>query len=116
KFFTSKKELFVEVLTITNRKTLEKFGIQNFLTDKLINNAEPIREAIEKSLLAYFSSMEKYQKELKVFYQAISEIDDPDIQNVIRSTYKGLANSLEPILQHATDIGILSGQLDAKTI
>ena len=60
--------------------------------------------------------MEKYRKELKVFYQAISEIDDPDIQKVIRGTYKGLANSMQPIFQHATEIGILSGHLDAKTI
>ena len=50
KFFSSKKELFVEVLTITNRKTLEKFGIQNFLMEKRLDDVEHIRVSLEYSL------------------------------------------------------------------
>ncbi len=116
KFFDSKKALFVEVLTLTSRKTIEKFGIQNFITEDSLTNIENFRRVLKKMLLTYLSSMRKYRRELKIFYQAISEIDDPDIQQVIRGHYNNFASMIKPVFQQAVDKRILSGRLEPEMI
>lgn len=116
KFFDSKKSLFLEILMITNRKSIELFGIQNFITEDSFDNVKNLRLAFKKFLLMYFASMEKYRKELKVFYQAISEIDDPDIQRVIRGTYENIVDIMVPVLQKGIDKGLLSGRLEPEMI
>lgn len=116
KFFDSKKELFMEILMITNRKSIELYGVHNFITEDSFDNIQNLRTAFKKFLLMYFESMKKYRKELKIFYQAISEIDDPDIQRVIRGTYENIVNMMVPILEKAVDKGILSGRLEPEMI
>ena len=116
KFYQSKKELFVEVLAITTRKSSEKFGIENFIQPDQLNCMEDLKAALEKSLSAYLTSMKVYHKELKIFYRAISEIDDPEVEEVIQGQYKRLANKMELLFQRAIDLNLLSGRHDAKTI
>ena len=75
KFYQSKSDLFQEILNITSSKTLSDFFHRNFYNGKLSEKID-YKLAIERSLWSYFSSMEKYRRELKIYYQAISEVDN----------------------------------------
>lgn len=116
KFFDSKKELFIEVLILTNIQSRKKYGIKNFIEKDTFTSLEKLKLAIERSLNANFQSMNKHYKEVKVFYQAISEIDDPDILVVIQDIYQKFANLFIPTFEKAKREGLFSENTDVENI
>ena len=116
KFFKSKSILFQEILIKTSSKTLKDFLEQDFFCIENITSKEDFRLAIEKSLFSYFSSMEKYRKEIKIYFQAISEVDEPDIEKVLKDSYQNYASLYESILQKGTEDNIIQLDMSPKTI
>lgn len=91
--FESKKNLFLEVLSVIGEKTVERLeqSVEDFDGDMI--------EKIELMLLNYLNSMGTYRKELKVYYQAISEFDDTEIKAVLDRTYSRYAQCVTAIVE-----------------
>src|SRR4051794_15524435 len=68
KHFNSKEDLFIEVLRKMGDKTLKLF-----ISYRSEASGTP-REVLKYVIKTYLHSLEKYEKELQIFYQAISEI------------------------------------------
>ncbi|MEK4228181.1 TetR/AcrR family transcriptional regulator [Solibacillus sp. FSL H8-0538] len=116
KFFKSKSELFQEILITTSEQTIVKFFTREFFQPENLQTKDDYIVTIEKSLWAYFNNMEQFQKELKVYYQAISEVDESDVRKVLRDSYQNYASIYESILQKGTDDGLLHLTMDVRTI
>ncbi|MFC4023647.1 TetR/AcrR family transcriptional regulator [Oceanobacillus longus] len=116
KFFASKAELFQEILKITSRKTIENFLSKDFFTEEKLQTKAQYRKAIENSMWTYFSSMETYRRELKIYYQAISEVDDTDVRKVLIDTYQNYATFYQSVLKDGEAEDILDLDIDAETI
>jgi AcrR family transcriptional regulator len=116
KFFDSKKELFLEILKITSEKTLQNYLSNELFDPTNIHNKDDTRNAIEKSVLTYLFSLEKYRKEVKIYYQAISEIDDDDIKSIIKNAYKKYALLYENMLKSTVDKGLLANTTNIRAV
>lgn len=116
KFYKSKSELFQEILQITSNKTRQDFLKKDFFENEKLKSKKDFRMALKNSLWSYFSSMERYRKELKIYFQAISEVDEPEIQKVLRDSYKSYASLYQSILQQGKDQGTLALGMETQTI
>ncbi|SFD90153.1 DNA-binding transcriptional regulator, AcrR family [Lentibacillus persicus] len=116
KFFNSKKELFLEILDSTSHKTLQNFLAFNREGFEQAASKEELIRLLEESLMTYFDSMETYRKEIKIYFQAISEIDDPDVQEVLKSAYERYADFYDSVLQRAQAKNLIGSALDTKAI
>ena len=65
KFFDSKKELFMEILMITNRKSIELYGVHNFITEDSFDNIQNLRTAFKKFLQSRRSMILIYRELLE---------------------------------------------------
>ncbi|WP_078427736.1 TetR/AcrR family transcriptional regulator [Alkalihalobacterium alkalinitrilicum] len=86
KHFDSKQKLFIEVLTRMGKNTLKLFKVYHqeahgSLKDQLIH-----------IMKQYLLSLEKYEDELQIFFQAISEVHEVEINQVLTKTYTSYAN------------------------
>lgn len=116
KYFESKKELFLEILRKTSKKTLDNYLGANYEDFNKVKNKEELRAFIQEGLLSYLNSMEKYRKEIKIYYQAISEIDDPDVQKVIKNTYEMYAGFYDSILRIAKEKNLIESGIDTMSL
>ncbi|NWQ41873.1 TetR/AcrR family transcriptional regulator [Bacillus sp. EB106-08-02-XG196] len=116
KFFKSKSVLFQEILKKTSSKTLKEFLEQDFFYMEKIVCKEDFRLAVEKSLFSYFASMEKYRKEIKIYFQALSEVDEPDVEKVLKDSYQNYASLYESMLQKGAEANIIQLEMSAKAI
>lgn len=66
-------------------------------------------------VMNYLNYMNQYRKELKIYYQAISEIDDEDIRKVLQSTYTNYANYFSKILNAGIRDGEIRKDIDVKS-
>lgn len=116
KIFKSKKSLFLEILLLTSRTSFGRLKENTLANLDSIQCKESLRAVLEKTFLPYLKEMEKYRKELKVFYQATSEIDDPDVKKVIRDTYQMTISFYQDLFQLAIERKILDKDTDSRVI
>lgn len=107
KHFDSKKDVFLKILTAITEKVFNDFSQQDFLVEEKIETKDHLNFAIQQSVIAYFNTLKRHRKELKIFYQAISEVDDEEIRNVLMESYEQFAEMYAQLFQVGVRRGIL---------
>ncbi|WP_203553626.1 TetR/AcrR family transcriptional regulator [Bacillus sp. B15-48] len=97
KHFDSKEDLFAEVLRKMGEKTLILFNSYR-------NEASgSTKEVLTYIIKTYLKSLNKYEKELQIFYQAISEIHIAKIKAVLLDCYESYANFIYDVIHDKED-------------
>lgn len=107
RYFHTKKNLFLEILKVISQRTIERIQIEaaEYLQSGLL--------FIEKATYNYLNSMDRFRNELKIYYQAISEIDDADIKMTLQNSYRSYAKFYENAVIKAINKGEISKDVDA---
>jgi AcrR family transcriptional regulator len=108
RYFNSKKNLFLETLTVIGEKTIER------LENSVEGFAGSTSEKIQLLMTNYLASMETYRKELKIYYQAISEFDDPETKEVLDTTYRQYACFIATIVEGGKQKGEINPLVDSQ--
>jgi TetR/AcrR family transcriptional regulator len=105
KYFSSKKDIFLRILKHMSDR------IATFWQEEVEKESDPLR-LLKNMGMAYYKRMIKHPDELKVQFQAISEIDDNDIAERLRKDHALYIDFFEGILKR----GIQQGRIrrDAK--
>ncbi|REB08745.1 TetR/AcrR family transcriptional regulator [Sporosarcina sp. BI001-red] len=105
KHFSSKKNLYLEVLTLIMEKTMKRF--QNVIAKSM----NPL-EKLELIIKEYNLMIHVFRQELKLEFQAVSEIDDPDVKEIIATGYLSSFKLVENLLQEGMDQGYFREDID----
>jgi len=103
--FASKMDLFLEVLLVMGRRTVER------LLEASSNEPNSFK-VLESAIWGYISSMDTYRRELKIFFQAISEIDNEKVRGVLQGIYQNYANCFREILKKGVEDGFIDGRVN----
>src|SRR5690625_4146099 len=97
KHFHSKEDLFIEVLSKMGKNTLKLFvTFQNEASGSL-------KQKLKTIIKRHLTSLQKYEKELQIFYQAISEIHVPEIKEVLLDCYQSYADFFHGVITKSSD-------------
>lgn len=109
KYFPTKKSIFLNIL--------------EHMSDRIITfwNEEVEKEpdaliALKKMGLAYYERMRKHPNELKVQFQAISEIDDKDIAKQLRQDHLKYIGFINSVLKKGVQQGIVKKNLNTEEV
>jgi AcrR family transcriptional regulator len=109
KHFPSKKVVFLKILQHMSSRIItfweEEEGKDQDALDVLKNMG-----------LAYYKRMKKHPDELKVQFQAISEIDDKDIAKQLRRDHMSYIGYIDSILKKGVRQGTIKKNLDTGLI
>lgn len=98
KHFSSKKNLYLEVLTLIMERTVKRF---QDVTAKKLNPHEKMKLIIEE----YSTMVHVFRQELKLEFQAVSEIDDPEVKEIIATGYTSSFELIEGVLKDGMEQG-----------
>ncbi len=103
--FHSKKELFLRVLDDTAAFMLSYWGkAAEGLTDPV--------EIIRAVGTSHFFFIQQHQAEAKILFQAVSEVDDPDIKNNLNRHFGGFAMFMLALLEEGKKRGQIREEVD----
>ncbi len=103
--FKSKKELFLGVLDDVAASTLDHWkGAAEGLDDPV--------EAIRAVGHRHFHFIIDHQAEGKILFQAVSEVDDPDIKENLRRHFGGFAAYMLSLLEEGKERGRIRPDID----
>jgi len=105
--FHSKKELYLEIL----RKILER-SVERLETEAAKGDSP--KEKLDYIFHEYINMLENYRAELKVQFQAFSEIDDPDVKEVINNGYHAAFNLIAEIIEEGKEKNRFKSNLDSQ--
>lgn len=101
RYFHTKKNLFIETLTVIGKKTIQ------MMNDESITVYNESLLSIEAMNKRYFDIVEKHKEEVKIFYQAISEMDDQEIKDVLQKIYQSFSEMYSSVITE----GKIKGQI-----
>lgn len=105
KHFSSKKNLYLEVLTLIMEKTMKRF---QDVTAKSMNPHEKMELIIKE----HSTMIHVFRQELKLEFQAVSEIDDPEVKEIIATGYRSSFKLIEDVLKEGMDQGYFRGDIN----
>lgn len=108
RYFQTKKNLFIETLNLIGDKTIQ------IMTDESKTQHSDCLLTIEAMNTSYFNTMEKHRKEVKIFYQAISEMDDEEIKDVLQTIYKSFADLYSNVIIEGKRKGEINLSINAN--
>jgi AcrR family transcriptional regulator len=92
KHFPSKKSLFLQVLRHMSDRVI-------ILWQREVDKEKDALKAVENMAITYYRRMMKHPEELKVQFQAISEVDDRDIARQLRQDHRNYRRFIEEVVQ-----------------
>ena len=108
KYFPSKKSVFLEALRHMSDRVI-------ILWQQEVENEEDAVKAIERMAITYYRRMMKHPQELKVQFQAISEVDDRDIARQLRQDHRNYRRFIEEVIKKGIRQGSVRKDLDVPT-
>ena len=109
KYFQTKKSIFLNILEHMSDRII------TFWKEEVEKEPDALI-ALKKMGLAYYERMKKHPNELKVQFQAISEIDDPDIAGQLRQDHLKYIRFLNSVLQKGVKQGIIKKNLNTEEV
>jgi len=106
RYFPTKKALFISILEDVGNRVLEIW--QAILTQ----SSGPL-DALAKIAEDYYQRAMTRRGELKVLFQALSEVDDQDIRRALRVQFASYVDLLETIIRRAQSDNIIHRHVDA---
>ncbi len=107
KYFPSKKEVFLKILEFMSERII------GFWQEEADKDHDALT-TLQKMGMAYFQRVRKHPEELKVQFQAISEIDDSDIAHRLQNDHQKYIGFFESILEKGVLEGSISKEIDIK--
>ena len=109
KYFPSKKSLFLQSLRHMSERVI-------VLWRREVDNEPDAVRAIENMAMTYYRRMMKHPEELKVQFQAISEVDDQEIATQLRQDHRNYRRFIEKVVKKALRQGTVRRDLDVPTM
>ncbi len=107
KHFPSKKAIFLRILQHISDRIIIIWEVE---TEKNLNALSTLKNMG----LAYYHRMKEHPDELKVQFQAISEIDDEDIASQLRQDHIRYFGYFESILEKGVREGSIRSDIDSR--
>jgi AcrR family transcriptional regulator len=109
KHFPSKKSLFLQVLRHMSERVI-------ILWRREVDNEEDALKALQNMAITYYRRMMKHPEQLKVQFQAISEVDDRDIARQLRQDHRNYRRFIEEVVKKGLQQGTIRKDLDVPTM
>ena len=109
RFFPSKKAIFLEILQHISQRIL-------ILWQEEVDKEEDATRALRNMGMRYFERIQKHPDELRVQFQAISEVSDPAIAKRLRHDHEQYVRFIEKVLEKGIRQGTVRKDLQVKTL
>jgi TetR/AcrR family transcriptional regulator len=109
RFFPSKKAIFLEILQHISQRIL-------ILWQEEVAKEEDATRALRNMGMRYFERIQKHPEELRVQFQAISEVSDPAIAKQLRRDHEQYMRFIEKVLEKGVRQGTVRRDLPVKTL
>jgi TetR/AcrR family transcriptional regulator len=109
KYFPTKKSIFLNILEHMSARII------TFWKEEVEKEPDAIN-ALKKMGLAYYERMKEHPNELKVQFQAISEIDDEDIARQLRQDHLKYIGFINSVLKKGVRQGIVKKNLNTEEV
>ena len=109
KFFPKKKAIFLEILQHMSQR------IVSFWQEEQDREEDALR-ALRNMAVGYYARMTKHPDELRVQFQAISEVSDRAIANQLRQDHENYMRSIRAVLARGIRQGTIRRDLDVTTL
>jgi AcrR family transcriptional regulator len=100
KHFPSKKAIFLEVLEHMSRRIL-------VFWEEIARQEPDALEVLRKMCLVYYERMVRHPQELKVQFQAVSEVDDEEIAKRLQKDHRSYLSFIRKVLRRGVKEGVI---------
>ncbi|HEY8415885.1 MAG TPA: TetR/AcrR family transcriptional regulator [Thermaerobacter sp.] len=109
RYYPSKKQLFLAVLDDVTRRILQRWDA--------IRRSEPSSLACLRRIgQDYLDLVDRNSDDLKVFFKAVSEDNDPEIRHFLAESYRKYARYLEDVARRGQEQGEIRGDVPPRVI
>jgi AcrR family transcriptional regulator len=109
KYFPSKKSIFLEVLQYMSENIVSRLEEEG-------SKERDALEAIRSMGRTFYNLIVNHSEEVKVQFQAISEIDDSDIARRLRQDHENYIKFIGGIIERGIEQGSVRKDLDIRTL
>jgi TetR/AcrR family transcriptional regulator len=109
KFFPSKKAIFLEILRHMSERIVSAWQDEQ-------EREEDALRALRNMGMEYYNRMIRHPDELRVQFQAISEVSDKAIAEQLREDHRNYMDSITKVLKRGIRQGTVRGDLDVATL
>jgi AcrR family transcriptional regulator len=109
KFFTSKQAIFLEILQHMSERIVASWQEE-------VDREEDALEALRNMGTTYFERMKKHPEELRVQFQAISEIADKEIAERLREDHENYVHFITKVIRKGMRQGSVRKDLDVQML
>jgi TetR/AcrR family transcriptional regulator len=109
KHFPSKKSIFIEILQDMSERIISRLKEE-------LNKEQDALEALRSMARRFYNLVTNHPDELKVQFQAISEIDDEEIADRLRRDHEDLMRFIGSALEKGIEKGSIRKDLDVGTV
>jgi AcrR family transcriptional regulator len=109
RFFPSKKAIFLEILQHMSQRILVSW-------QDALDKEEDATRALRNMGIGYYDRMQTHPDELRVQFQAISEVSDRDIANRLRQDHEDYMRFIAKVLKKGIRQGTVRRDLDVSML
>jgi AcrR family transcriptional regulator len=107
--FSSKKELFVATIRATGPRLLEVW-------EEIACDYEDPLETLWAIGVYYYDHLESHAANMKLQFRALSEADDPEIQQALHDNFEAFVDFVADTLEEGKARGIVRKEVDSRII
>jgi AcrR family transcriptional regulator len=107
KYFPSKKAIFLEILRHMSERII-------LMWQKEASREPDALKVLHNMGTLYFNRMTRHPQELKVHFQAVSEIDDPDIAAQLRLDHTRYVRFISGVIEKGIRQGVVRRNADVQ--
>jgi AcrR family transcriptional regulator len=107
RYFPTKKDLFLETLKVSGERLAEIW------TRIIDESADPL-EAMDRISRGYGEHSGSRPSMMRLWFQALSDTDAPEVRDVLRRNVMNLTSVLEGNLQQAQRMGLIDSDIDPR--
>jgi AcrR family transcriptional regulator len=109
RFFPSKKAIFLEILQHMSRRIIASW-------QDALDKEEDATRALRDMGIGYYDRMQRHPDELRVQFQAISEVSDRDIASRLRQDHEDYMRFIAQVLKKGIRQGTVRRDLDVSML
>lgn len=108
RYFPTKKALFIAIIEDVGNRVQQ-------LWQSLIEESTGPVDALRRISLNYYERAMTRRGDLKVLFQALAEVDDPDIREALRAQFRGYVDLLKGQIDQCVAQGFIHPDVDSLT-
>src|SRR3990170_7317615 len=105
RYFSGKKELFLATLRSTGPKLLE-------IWQSIASDVEDPLETLWSIGVHYYDHLQSHSGNMKLQFQAVSEVDEPEIRAALRENFAAFVDFVADTLDEGKQRGIIRRDID----